>query len=113
MPAYWAFLVLLVPTGATVISFTTAANSSAQLGTTGELRGRVMGIYMLVFLGGAPIGAPLTGLVAQHFGTRLAIVAGGAISMIATLVVAVLVARRRGVPVRGYLREVRLARAVA
>jgi len=113
MPAYWAFLVLLVPTGATVISFTTAANSAAQLGTAGELRGRVMGIYMLVFLGGAPIGSPLTGLVAQHFGTRAAIIAGGVICVVATVVVTALVARRRGVPVRSYLREVRLARAVA
>jgi len=112
MPSYWAFLALLVPTGATVISFTTTANSAAQLGTAGELRGRVMGIYMLVFLGGAPLGSPLTGLVAQHFGTRAAIIAGGAICTVASVVVAAMVARRRGVPVRSYLREARLARAV-
>jgi len=113
MPTYWLFLLLLVPTGMAVISFSTAANSSAQLTTAGEMRGRVMGIYLLVFLGGAPIGAPLTGLVAQHFGTRLSLIAGGAISAAATMVVAVLVARHRGVPVRSYLRDVRLARAAA
>lgn len=113
MPAYWMFLVLLVPTGLAVISFTTTANSSVQLTTAAEMRGRVMGIYMLVFLGGAPIGAPLTGLVAQHFGTRLALIAGAIISVVSTVVIAALIARYRGVPVREYLRQTRLARAIA
>jgi len=113
MPTYWLFLILLVPTGLAVISLTTTANSSVQLSTAAEMRGRVMGIYMLVFLGGAPIGSPLTGLVAQHFGTRVSLIAGGVISVLATVVVAVLVARRRGVPVRRYLREVSLARVTA
>jgi MFS family permease len=113
MPTYWSFLLLLLPTGMAVISFSTAANSSVQLGTPAEMRGRVMGIYMLVFLGGAPIGAPLTGLVAQEFGTRLSIVAQGVISMVAAALVAVLVARVRGVPVRSYLRRTRLARTAA
>ena len=113
MPAYWMFLVLLVPTGLAVISFTTTANSSVQLTTAPEMRGRVMGIYMLVFLGGAPIGAPLTGLIAQHFGTRLALVAGAVISIVSTVVIAALIARYRGVPVREYLRQTRLVRAIA
>ncbi len=113
MPTYWLFLIMLVPTGLAVISLTTAANSSVQLSTAAEMRGRVMGIYMLVFLGGAPIGSPLTGLVAQHFGTRVSLIAGGVISVLATVVVAALVARRRGVPVRRYLREVSLARVTA
>ncbi len=113
MPSYWLFLLVLVPTGMAVISMTTAANSFVQLGVAAEMRGRVMGIYMLVFLGGAPLGAPLTGLVAQHPGTRLAIVGGGVISVAAAVVVAVLIARYRGVPMRTYLRETALARVVA
>jgi MFS family permease len=112
MPTYWLFLALLVPTGLTVISLSTAANASVQLGIPAEMRGRVMGIYMLVFLGGAPLGAPLTGLVAQEFGTRLAMAAGGIISIIAAVVVGVVVARHRGVPVRRYIRPVSLARAL-
>ncbi len=104
MPNYWSFLVLLVPTGLAVISFTTLANSSVQLSVPADMRGRVMGIYMLVFLGGAPVGSPLTGWVAEQFGTRFALVAGAAISVIATIAVGVLAARRRGVPVRRYLR---------
>ena len=113
MPFYWSFLVLLVPTGLAVISFSTLANSSIQLTTPAEMRGRVMGIYMLVFLGGAPLGAPLTGWVAEQFGTRIAMLAGAVISIAATAVVAVLIARQRGVPVRRYLRRAALVRAPA
>ncbi len=111
MPFYWSFLVLLVPTGLALISFSTLANSSIQLTTPAEMRGRVMGIYMLVFLGGAPLGAPLTGWVAEQFGTRIAMLAGAVISIGATAVVAVLIARQRGVPVRRYLRLGALVRA--
>jgi MFS family permease len=108
MPTYWLFLVLLVPTGLTVISLTTAANASVQLSIPAEMRGRVMGIYMLMFLGGAPIGAPLTGWLAQLFGTRLSMAAGGIVSVVAAAVVALVVARHRGVPMRSYIRQARL-----
>jgi MFS family permease len=112
MPTYWLFLVLLVPTGLTVISLSTAANASVQLNTPADMRGRVMGIYMLVFLGGAPIGSPLTGWVAEQFGTRLALASGGIISVVATVAVGVAVARLRGVPVRHYIRRTNLVRAL-
>jgi MFS family permease len=108
MPTYWLFLVLLVPTGLTVISLSTAANASIQLSTPAEMRGRVMGIYMLVFLGGAPLGAPMTGWLAQEFGTRMAMAAGGIVSAVAAAVVALVVARYRGVPMRSYIRQTRL-----
>jgi MFS family permease len=108
MPTYWLFLVLLVPTGLTVISLSTAANASVQLTVPAEMRGRVMGIYMLVFLGGTPLGSPLTGWVAQQFGTRMALAAGGIISVVATVAVGFAVARLRGVPMRQYLRQTRL-----
>ena len=110
MPTYWSFLILLVPTGLAVISFTTLANSSVQLSVPADMRGRVMGIYMLVFLGGAPAGSPLTGWIAEQYGTRFAMIAGAAISVAATVTVGVLAARRRGVPVRGYLRAAAPAR---
>jgi len=72
-----------------------------------------MGIYMLVFLGGAPLGSPLTGWLAEQFGTRLSVIAGAIISVIATLIVAVVVARFRGTPVRSYLRQPGFARIAA
>jgi MFS family permease len=113
MPDYWAFLILLVPTGLAVISFTTLANSSVQLSVPADMRGRVMGIYMLVFLGGAPLGSPLTGWIAELFGTRISMLAGAVISVAATGVVAALVARRRGIPVCRYLRHAAFARNAA
>ncbi|MBX6765827.1 MAG: MFS transporter, partial [Actinomadura rubrobrunea] len=90
MPAYWSFLVLLVPTGIALMTFTTAANATMQLGVAPEMRGRVMGLYMLVFLGTNPIGAPVVGWMAEHFGPRLSLVVGGLIAMASVLVVTAL-----------------------
>lgn len=104
MPTYWLFLIVLVPTGLAIISLTTAANASIQLSVPAEMRGRVMGIYMLVFLGGAPLGAPLTGWLAQEIGTRVAMASGGVVSVFAAVAVGLAVARRRGVPMRSYLK---------
>jgi MFS family permease len=112
-PDYPAFLIALVPTGLAMIIFTTAANSSTQLGTTSDMRGRVMGLYMLVFLGGTPLGAPLVGWMAEAYGTRMSLIAGGVISAAAAVVVAVLLARYRGVRLRAYLRPAALARAMS
>jgi MFS family permease len=112
MPTFWAFLILLVPTGMVLLIFSTAANATTQLSVAAEMRGRVMGIYMLVFLGGAPLGAPLAGWIAQQFGPRMSLIAGGAISAVAAVAIVGLLLRSRGVPVRGYLSHgVRLVRA--
>jgi MFS family permease len=110
MPTFWSFLILLAPTGLAVLTFSTAANSATQLGTSAEMRGRVMGIYMLVFLGGAPLGSPLAGWVAQEFGPRMSMMSGGIISVLATLAVAAMLIRSRGVRVLPYLRPARLVR---
>jgi MFS family permease len=113
MPDYLSFVLILVPVGLALLTLTTAANSMMQLGTTAEMRGRVMGLYMLVFLGGTPLGAPLAGWIAEDFGPRMAIIAGGLISVVATVVVGLVLVRRRGVPARSYLRPAQLARLVA
>jgi len=107
MPAYWAFLLLLLPTGLSVVLYTTAANSATQLGTDPQMRGRVMGVYMLVFLGGAPIGSPLIGWVAEQFGPRMSLISGGVISAIAAIAVGIVLARVTGTSVRDGLRPLR------
>jgi len=112
-PSYLTFLAALVPTGVAMIIYTTAANSSTQLNTTPEMRGRVMGLYMLVFLGGTPLGSPLAGWVAEVAGARLSMIAGGVISMVATVVITAVLARNGGVRVRGYTRSAELARSTA
>jgi len=113
MPGYFTFLVALVPTGLALLTFSTAANSRTQLNTAPDMRGRVMGLYMLVFLGGTPLGSPLAGWVAETFGARMSVIVGGVISAAATLVIVCLLARKRGVQVRSYLRPAELARIVA
>jgi MFS family permease len=113
MPDFWSFLALLVPTGLALLTFTTAANSATQLGTTADMRGRVMGLYMLVFLGGTPLGSPLAGWIAAAFGPRVSMIAGGLISVLATAVIGVMLTRSEGVRAREYLRPARLARMVA
>jgi MFS family permease len=112
MPDFVTFMLLLVPTGLTLLTLTTAANSTMQLGTTGAMRGRVMGLYMLVFLGGTPIGAPLAGWVAEVFGPRMVLISGGLISLAATVAVGAVLAHRDGIRARSYLRPVRLARLI-
>ena len=104
MPAYWAFLLLLLPTGLSVVLYTTAANSATQLGTDPRMRGRVMGVYMLVFLGGAPIGSPLIGWIAEQFGPRMSLISGGLVSAIAAIAAGVVLSHLTGTGMRDGLR---------
>jgi MFS family permease len=108
MPDFWSFVIMLVPTGLAVLTFTTAANSVAQLGTSADMRGRVMGLYLLFFLGGAPIGSLLVGWAADAFGPRVSLLAGGLVSGVAAAVIGLMLVRSRGVRVREYLRPARL-----
>ena len=78
-------LALLVPMGAASIMFIAAANSLLQLYATPAMRGRVMALWAMVFLGTTPIGSPLIGYLAEQFGARFALALGG----LATLAVAV------------------------
>jgi MFS family permease len=91
-PVYAAYLALLVPSGIALITINTAANASVQLATSPEMRGRVMGIYMLVFTGGAPLGAPLIGWLSDLAGPRAGVMVSGALVLAGTGM-AVLMAR--------------------
>lgn len=106
MPTYYSFLLLLIPTGIAVLTFTTAANATVQLASSGAMRGRVMALYVLVFLGGTPIGAPLIGWLAAAYGPRWSLIGGGLVSAGATLLVswALLRARQLRVVTRLYSR---------
>ncbi|GAA1890260.1 hypothetical protein GCM10009736_68090 [Actinomadura bangladeshensis] len=109
MPTYWLFLALLVPTGIAMMTITTAANATMQLGVSPEMRGRVMALYMLVFLGTNPLGAPAIGWLAEHFGARMSLVLGGLVSVLAALAVGALAARGEGL---AGLRRMRWTRRV-
>jgi MFS family permease len=105
MPTYLAFGLMLIPIGVALMTFTTTANSTVQLSVTPEMRGRVMGLYMLVFLGGNPIGGPLTGWLADAFGGRAPFIAGGIVSLVATIACALILMRRADISLRSLLRR--------
>ncbi|WP_406311636.1 MFS transporter [Streptosporangium sp. NBC_01639] len=103
-PWYPAYLLLLIPAGVALITVNTAANTSVQLAASPEMRGRVMGIYVLVMTGGAPIGAPLLGWVADLGGPRMGVVIGGALSLVgvgAAIMLTRTIGRRSHAAVRG------------
>ncbi len=72
-PTFEIFAACLVAVGLSSLTLMTSANAYVQTTTPGPLRGRVMSLYMAVFLGGTPFGAPLVGAVADAFGPRWAL----------------------------------------
>jgi MFS family permease len=86
MPNYWLFAVALVAVGISSQTLMTTANGVVQMTTDPNLRGRVMAIYMAIFMGGTPIGAPLVGWVADAFGPRWALGVAAASGFAAALV---------------------------
>ncbi|RDI20500.1 putative MFS family arabinose efflux permease [Rhodococcus sp. AG1013] len=93
VPSYLAVALLLVPTGALVLTFSTAAMSILQMSVPSEMRGRVMGMYMLAFLGGTPLGGPLLGWLADAVDPRAPLVVGGLVSLATGLAAALYVRR--------------------
>nr|WP_205863895.1 MFS transporter [Planosporangium mesophilum] len=93
-PTYLSAVVLLIPTGFFMIYFAQAANQRIQLGTDPEYRGRVVALYMLVFLGTTPFGAMIIGWAAEQYGPRSGMWIGGLASLAAGLVMSVVHLRR-------------------
>jgi MFS family permease len=89
--------VFLALTGAATITFLSTANSTLQLSSSSEMRGRVMSLYLLVFLGSTPIGGPIVGFIAQQLSPRMGFVVGAVASLAGACFAAgsVLRARRR------------------
>ncbi len=105
-PTLPVMLVLLVPMGATSVLFIAATNSLLQLHSSDAMRGRVMSLWAMVFLGSTPIGGPIVGLIAAHWGVRVALGMGG-VATILTGAAAAFALRR----IREQRREAALAPA--
>ena len=58
MPSYWTFAIALIPVGLSALTLMTTANATVQLSVPPAMRGRVMALYMAIFMGTTPIGAP-------------------------------------------------------
>ena len=102
-PTFEVMAVLLVPTGVAVLTFTTTANASLQLASAPHVRGRVMALYVLVFLGGTPVGAPVVGALAEALGPRAALVLCGAVTSLAVLLAAAWTLRVRSLRLEPHL----------
>jgi len=76
-PSFWLSACLLLPVGFSMIVSMAAANTMLQTLCPDELRGRVMALYSMVFMGMAPIGALLSGSLAHMFGAKATVTAGG------------------------------------
>jgi MFS family permease len=99
MPTYLTFAIALIPVGLAVMTFMTAANTTVQLSVSQEMRGRVMGLYMLIFLGGNPIAGPLTGWMAGQFGGRMPFIFGGVMAILAAVILGLILRSRAKDPV--------------
>ena len=100
MPTLWTVGLALIPVGVSLMTFTTTANATVQLAVTPAMRGRVMGLYMLVFLGGNPVGGPVMGWLADRFTGRAPLVFGGLVSVLAVVLCALVLARRGDLTLR-------------
>jgi MFS family permease len=96
MPTFGTTAALLVPTGIAMLTLTTAANASVQLGVSPTMRGRVMSLYLVCFMGGTPVGAPIIGWLAGAAGPRWGLIGGGLVCLGVAVTLGVLLARRRG-----------------
>jgi len=75
-PSYVWFALLLIPVGLTALTVLTTANSMVQLSVDPAMRGRVMALYMAVFMGGTPLGSPVIGWIGSAWGPRWTILVG-------------------------------------
>src|SRR6202011_2402115 len=76
-------LVLLFLAGAASIFFAAMCNTTIQLTASPEMRGRVMALYVVAFMGSTPIGGPIVGFIGQTLGGRAALAVGGVATVLA------------------------------
>jgi MFS family permease len=96
LPSYLAFAAWTPVIGITALTMITAANTTIQLSVSPALRGRVMALYMMIFMGGTPVGSPIVGWVGETFGARWTLIGGGAVTMLGTLAAVAVFSRTQG-----------------
>ena len=98
MPTYPSFAIACIPVGLASLTMMTAANATIQMSTDPAVRGRVMSLYMMVFMGATPIGSPVVGWIGQQFGARWSIGIGSITALLVSTGAAIWAARARGRP---------------
>lgn len=100
MPTYATFAVSLTVIGLSSLTLMTTANAYVQTTTEPAMRGRVMALYMAIFAGGTPLGAPMVGWVADAFGPRWALGVAALSGTLAAAVLVVWLVRYQGLRIR-------------
>lgn len=95
MPTYWTFAAFVPVVGLFALTMITTANATIQLTVLPEMRGRVAALYLMIFMGGTPAGAPFIGWVGEEFGARWTLIGGGLVTLVG-VVVALLAYLRSG-----------------
>ncbi|NTW40611.1 MAG: MFS transporter [Cellulomonadaceae bacterium] len=100
MPTYPSYVVACIPVGLASLTMLTAASSTIQMSTEPSMRGRVMSLYMVVFLGATPVGSPAVGWIAETYGPRWAIGIGSISALLVATGASVWAIRRWHLEVR-------------
>jgi MFS family permease len=98
LPSYSLYILWLPICGVTALTTLVSANSIVQTSTDPAIRGRVMGLYLLIFMGGTPFGSPLIGTATELIGIRPTIAVCGGISLLASLIIWFRFKNRVGLP---------------
>lgn len=104
MPTYLSFAIACIPVGLASLTMMTAANATIQMSTDPAVRGRVMALYMMVFLGATPIGSPIVGWIGQTYGARWAIGIGSISALLVATGAALWAWKKWDVTVRYHVR---------
>ena len=110
MPTYVSYALILPFVGISVMTMVTTANALIQLTSSPEMRGRTASLYLMVFLGSVPLGAPVVGWIAEEFGVRNALVYSGVITAAGVCFAVIWFERRANHTLRSYLHQLRTRR---
>ncbi|MFI1359261.1 MFS transporter [Streptomyces sp. NPDC020898] len=95
-PSLWLFSLLMIPIGIAGLTVNVTANTAIQMATDPAMRGRVMALFMMVFMGGTPLGAPIVGWITDSYGPRVGLAFGGIVATAAALTVGLVLTRVGG-----------------
>ncbi len=93
MPSYWVFALWLPVVGVSAITMMNALQTTVQMTVDSHMRGRVMALYMMILMGGTPVGAPVIGWIGETFGARWTLIGGGGATLLAVIAATVWVMR--------------------
>ncbi|MEQ4207644.1 MFS transporter [Actinopolymorpha sp. B9G3] len=104
LPTYISFAVSMPLLGFVQLTLITATNAMMQLTVAPEMRGRVLALYGMVFIGSKPLGSPVLGWLGEVLGARWTLIGGGVASLLGTLLAGYVVLRWQRMKLRPHLR---------